>query len=258
MPCPVTRPDCPLFRTGCPQHGTGEQPEIARRQHEAADRIRHMALIHHTTLKPTKLELLSTWLPTRPWYQGGAGAPELTKAGGFRLDDPEGEVGIEFMVAGDTSGAVPAAYLVPLTYRAAPLDGAEHALVGTMEHGVLGQRWAYDGCHDPVLLAQLLALIEGRAQAQAQSLTDTPDHEVTHSYTGDSPALESPLSTATDTADATELRTADGKLLRLHRVLHPAPLPPEGVLGHVAGAWQAADDSRVRAVFVSLHATSRS
>ncbi|WP_406349198.1 1,4-alpha-glucan branching protein [Streptomyces sp. NBC_01597] len=217
-----------------------------------------MALIHHTTLKPTKLELLSTWLPTRPWYQGGAGAPELTKAGGFRLDDPEGEVGIEFMVATDTSGAAPAAYLVPLTYRAAPLDGAEHALVGTMEHGVLGKRWAYDGCHDPVLLAQLLALIEGRAQAQAQSLTDTPDHEVTHSYTGDSPTLESPLSAATDTADATELRTADGKLLRLHRVLDPAPLPPEGVLGHVAGAWQAADDSRARAVFVTLHATSRS
>ena len=25
-----------------------------------------MAVIHHTTLKPTKLDLLTAWLPTRP------------------------------------------------------------------------------------------------------------------------------------------------------------------------------------------------
>ena len=99
-----------------------------------------MAVIHRTTLKPTKLELLTSWLPSRPWYRGGAGEPTLTKAGGFRLDDPQGEVGIEFMVVTDSSGPQPVAYLVPLTYRGAPLDGAEHAVVGTMEHGVLGQR----------------------------------------------------------------------------------------------------------------------
>ena len=212
-----------------------------------------MAFIHHTTLKPTKLELLTTWLPTRPWYQGGPATPELTKAGGFRLDDPEGEVGIEFMVATDASGPAPVAYLVPLTYRGAPLDGAEHALVGTMEHGVLGKRWAYDGCHDPVLLAELLALIEGRAQAMAQSITDTPDHEVTRSCTAATSMIETPLSTPTDTAVSTELHTADGKLLRVHRVPSPTPLPPEGVLGHVTGAWQATVDTRARAVFVTLH-----
>ncbi|MEV6594655.1 hypothetical protein AB0N36_43065 [Streptomyces acidicola] len=48
-----------------------------------------MAVIHCTTLKPTKLELLTSWLPSRPWY-GGAGAPEPARAGGFRLDDPDG------------------------------------------------------------------------------------------------------------------------------------------------------------------------
>ncbi|NUS05568.1 MAG: 1,4-alpha-glucan branching protein, partial [Nonomuraea sp.] len=127
-----------------------------------------MAVIHHTVLKPSKLELLTSWLPTRPWY---AGEPVLTKAGGFRLDDPQGEVGIEFMVVTDTSR--PATYLVPLTYRGAPLEGAEHALVGIMEHGVLGRRWAYDGCHDPVLVAQLSALIAGRVQAQDQNHSDT-------------------------------------------------------------------------------------
>ena len=29
-----------------------------------------MAVIHRTTLKPTKLELLTSWLPSRPWYRG--------------------------------------------------------------------------------------------------------------------------------------------------------------------------------------------
>ncbi|MER5752985.1 1,4-alpha-glucan branching protein [Streptomyces sp. NPDC002088] len=215
-----------------------------------------MAIIHHTTLKPTKLELLTTWLPTRPWYVGD-GAPELTKAGGFRLDDPEGEVGIEFMVAVDTSGPEPTAYLVPLTYRGAPLAGAEHALVGTMEHGVLGPRWAYDGCHDPVLYAELLALIEGRAQAMAQSITDTPDHEVARSCTGSGfPSPAWPV-TVTDDQDGTELPAPDGAALRLNRVLQPtAPdTPPQGATGHVAGAWQSPDGTRARAVFAALYTT---
>ncbi|MFF7164084.1 1,4-alpha-glucan branching protein [Streptomyces sp. NPDC008086] len=214
-----------------------------------------MAVIHDTTLKPTKLELLASWLPTRPWYVGTS-APALTRTGGFRLDDPEGEVGIEFMVATDASGADPVNYLVPLTYRGAPLEGAEKALVGTMEHGVLGPRWAYDGAHDPVLVAQLLALIEGRVQAQAQSLTDTPDHEVARFYAGDGlPSGDWPM-TATDDAEyGTRLPHRGGATLRIHRVLRPtAPdTAPPGAIGHVIGAWQSPDDTRARAVFASLH-----
>ncbi|WP_425245855.1 maltokinase N-terminal cap-like domain-containing protein [Streptomyces sp. NEAU-NA10] len=219
-----------------------------------------MAVIHHTTLKPTKLELLTSWLPTRPWYVGGAGAPRLTKAGGFRLDDPEGEVGIEFMVATDSCGPDPVHYLVPLTYRGAPLDGAEHALVGTMEHGVLGPRWAYDGCHDPVLVTQLLALFEGRVQAQAQSVSDAPDREVTRSHTGEGLPSPAAFTTAADDETGTELRASDGTTLRLHRVLRPTldgpPLLPQGATGHVAGAWQMPDDTRARALFAVLHTTS--
>lgn len=206
-----------------------------------------MAIIHNTTLKPTKLELLTAWLPTRPWYVG-SGAPELTRAGGFRLDDPEGEVGIEFMVALDTSGPEPVAYHVPLTYRAAPLPDADHALVGTMEHGVLGPRWAYDGTHDPVLRSALLALFEGRAQPQAQSVSDTPDHEVTHSYAGS--GLPAGPAQVTENQDGTELSLADGTVLAVHRVL--SPTAPEGAAGHVSGAWAAPDGTRARAVFASL------
>lgn len=37
--------------------------------------------------------------------------------------------------------ARPTTYHVPMAYRGAPLPGAEHALVGTSRHGVLGKRW---------------------------------------------------------------------------------------------------------------------
>ncbi|TDC26251.1 1,4-alpha-glucan branching protein [Streptomyces sp. 8K308] len=209
-----------------------------------------MAVIHRTTLTPTKLALLTSWLPSRPWYRGGAGEPELAKAGGFRLDDPEGEVGIEFMVVTDASAARPTAYLVPLTYRGAPLDGAEHALVGTMEHGVLGRRWAYDGCHDPVAVAQLLALVEGRVEAQKQSVSDTIDREIARAYRGDGTDFTG--AAVVDDQEGTELRAPDGTTLRLCRVLEGASLPPQGAAGHVAGAWQLPDGTGVRGLFAAL------
>jgi hypothetical protein len=217
-----------------------------------------MAVIHHTTLKPTKLDLLTAWLPSRPWYRGAA-EPELAKAGGFRLDDPQGEVGIEFMVVTDASGPQPVAYLVPLAYRGVPLEGTEHALVGTMEHGVLGQRWAYDGCHDPVLVAQLVALIEGRAQAQDQNVSDTPAREVVVSRTGEG-SFSSGF-TATDDREGTTLTTPQGQVLRLHRALQPVAdglvALPQGATGHVAGSWEAPDGTRAQGAFAVLHGGSR-
>ncbi|POX39481.1 1,4-alpha-glucan branching protein [Streptomyces sp. Ru73] len=214
-----------------------------------------MALIHQTTLRPTKLELLTDWLPTRPWYRGGSDAPVLEKSGGFRLDDPEGEVGIEFMVATDTRGPERTAYLAPLTYRGAPLAEAERALIGTTEHGVLGKRWVYDGCHDPVLVIELLALIEGRAPAMAQSITDTPDHEVTRSHTGAPFTLDGFTPEPADGRDGTRVPVPGGTL-HVHRVLAPVdeqpPVPRQGALGHVATGWQGPDGTRLRAVLMTL------
>jgi hypothetical protein len=142
-----------------------------------------MATIHTgTTLSPSKLELLADWLPRQPWYRRRA-QPVLARAGGFRLDDPAGEVGIEVMVVTDEGSG--AAYSVPLTYRAAPLAGAEAGLIGTTEHGVLGTRWVYDGEHDPVAMAQLLAFAGGRVQAQHQSRSDTVDPSVGRTWSGE-------------------------------------------------------------------------
>ncbi|WP_344425419.1 maltokinase N-terminal cap-like domain-containing protein [Pseudonocardia ailaonensis] len=133
-----------------------------------------MAIVHRTILTPTKLELLAAWLPGQDWYRG-IGDPALTKAGGFRLDDPAGEVGIELMIVTDTASPDVDAYLVPLAYRAAPAGGTP---VGTMEHGVLGLRHTYDGPTDPVLRAQARALLRGEVLPQAQSESNTVDRTV--------------------------------------------------------------------------------
>jgi Maltokinase N-terminal cap domain len=111
-----------------------------------------------TTLTPSKEELLTTWLPTQPWYVWPGREPELTKVGGFRVDDPANEVGIEFMAVTDGSGDQAITYHAALTYRGGPCQDTAAELIGTTEHGVLGRRWAYDGTRDLVLITQLVAL----------------------------------------------------------------------------------------------------
>ncbi|RKN45406.1 CG0192-related protein [Micromonospora endolithica] len=122
-----------------------------------------MALLHRAEIRPTKLELLEGWLPAQPWYGGGTGA-QVRRVGAYRFDDPAGEVGIETLLVRVGDGPV---HQVPLTYRGAPLPGAEDRLVGTTRHSVLGDRWVYDGCGDPVYAAALAdAVLRGTGQAQ--------------------------------------------------------------------------------------------
>lgn len=130
-----------------------------------------MAVIHNTTMHPSKLGLLRGWLPAQEWFRRGD-TLDLVRAGGFRLDDPAGEVGMEFCLVTDNGTGT--TYHVPMAYRGAPLDNADDALIGTSEHGVLGRRWIYDGACDPVLVAQALELLAGRTRAQDQDLSDTP------------------------------------------------------------------------------------
>ena len=101
-----------------------------------------MAYLHHATLVPTKKQLLTAWLPEQPWFT----TVEWDPVGSFRLDDPDGEVGMEGFLLGSADGGL----FVPVTYRGAPLAGAEEHLIGTTEHSALGTRWAYDAWGDPV------------------------------------------------------------------------------------------------------------
>ncbi|WP_326766219.1 1,4-alpha-glucan branching protein [Streptomyces sp. NBC_01591] len=218
-----------------------------------------MAVIHRTTLTPTKLELLTSWLPAQPWYRGKGQQPELARTGGFRLDDPKGEVGIEFMAVTDTSGDQPVTYQVPFSYRGAPLAGADSALIGTTEHGVLGQRWVYDGTRDPVLVAQLFALVAGEAVPQMQSTSDTPDPSVTARFDESDVKAEISSTTATDDPDGTDVLVTtapDGHrlALRINRVLRPGQETGAKALGDVTADAPLPDGTTARTAFVVVHA----
>ncbi|WP_227982178.1 maltokinase N-terminal cap-like domain-containing protein [Nocardia spumae] len=180
-----------------------------------------MAVVHRTTLRPGKLDLLTTWLPTRQWFTGTT--PQLHRGGGFRLDDPAGEVGIECMIVIDTADPARPAYHVPLTYRGAPLPGAEAALVGTSEHGVLGRRWIYDAAADPVAVAQFTALLTGAATAQDQDLSDTPARTV-------------------------ELVTADPQVSLSVRVHRTPAAAPESRRGWALSSWTDAEGAPARGI----------
>jgi hypothetical protein len=191
-----------------------------------------LAVIHHTTLVPSKLELLTDWLPRQDWWVSELSGPSLARVGGFRLDDPAGEVGIEFMVARNDAAREVTAFLVPMTYRGSALAGADEHLIGTAQHGVLGTRWIYDGTKDPVLLAQLAELIQGRVQAQAQSQSNTPDATVHAVPAAAAPGQSLSISFAR----------------RLSPAANDAGLP--GV-GEVTGLWTAPDGTLIRSLFAT-------
>ncbi|SCG70551.1 CG0192-related protein [Micromonospora humi] len=114
-----------------------------------------MALLHRAELRPSKLELLASWLPSRSWFAGDAGAP-VSRVAAYRFDDPAGAVGMETLLVRAGDGPV---LQVPLTYRGAPLAGADRFLVGVVAHSVLGRRWVYDAVGDPVYPPVLAAAV---------------------------------------------------------------------------------------------------
>ncbi|NAZ82919.1 hypothetical protein GTR02_13945 [Kineococcus sp. R8] len=128
-----------------------------------------MAVHHPATIVPTKLELLQAWVPHQPWT-GDADTSVLTRLGSYRFDDPDGEVGMETHLLATADGQV---LQVPLTYRGAPRAGADDSLITTMTHTTLGDRWIYDGCHDPVYVSALVAtVVTGGREADLYAASD--------------------------------------------------------------------------------------
>lgn len=178
-----------------------------------------MGIIHKATLSPSKQELVESWLPSRSWADGHRIAEKVAE---YRFDDPAGEVGVETILWLTEDGSV---LQTPLTYRAAPLAGAEEHLIGTTEHSVLGQRWAYDGCGDPVWAATLAAgIVTGARQSQmfveedGQRIDIPARMEVLGSGSGvDGPAITS-VDSVRDKDDVTTVRCS-GLEIDLARVV---------------------------------------
>ncbi|MCX6499733.1 MAG: hypothetical protein NTU93_13205 [Arthrobacter sp.] len=196
-----------------------------------------MAIIHQAQLHPTKMELLEGWLPQQPWFTAHGAA--LSKAGSFRFDDPDGEVGIETILV---TGA-DAVFQVPLTYRGSPLHDAGASLIGTLQHSVLGERWVYDACGDPGYVAALAAAIrtgtpqagqyldvEGRLEAIPESVVV----QVTGPVDATSPAIGAV--TARSSGTGTRVRSGDLGLLVVRRLnLAEQPAGPRALTGTWAG-----------------------
>jgi Maltokinase N-terminal cap domain len=198
-----------------------------------------MALLHRATLQPTKLELLAGWLPDRPWSRVPAGAP-VERVASFRFDDPAGAVGIETMLVRAGDGPV---HQVPLTYRDAPLDAGDRWLIGTTEHSVLGRRWVYDACGDPVYAAALAgAILTGTGQAEELVDVDgrlerrEPAMTVTGSGSGDAPVPAVSRVLRVDEGDPTRIGT-DSVSLAVVRVLDGSGTAGAPVL---TGTWPGA------------------
>jgi hypothetical protein len=165
----------------------------------------------------------------------------LTKVAGYRFDDPEGEVGVETLLvrAGD-DGPV---YQVPLTYRGAPLDGADAWLVGTSEHSVLGPRWVYDACGDPVYADVLAtAIVTGAGGAEEVEHVDgeeqrrrAPSMTVRGNGTPDTDAPPFAAIAHVEDGDPTLILT-DSVGLAVHRAIDAADGGQPG-LAVLTGTW---------------------
>lgn len=118
-----------------------------------------MAILYDADLTPSKAELVALLLDRKPW--GGSGPVDLV--GSYRFDDPDGQVGVEVHLVRREGQLLH----VPLAYRPAPLAGGENALVGTMDHSVLGDRWIYDGALDPVAVGCFERALAGDQQQAA-------------------------------------------------------------------------------------------
>ncbi len=116
-----------------------------------------IAQLYDTTIEPSKASVASDWITGQPWYRGSA--TTLQVIGSFRFVDPDGNIGIEtLMLREDGEAPQGPTYQVPLTYRGQPTNTAGE-LVGTVQHGVLGTRYVYDGAQDPAYLAELIRVV---------------------------------------------------------------------------------------------------
>ena len=216
-----------------------------------------MALLHKADITPSKIDLLSSWAPAQPWFVGEAGV-SVTNLAAYRFDDPEGEVGIETILISAGDGPV---LQVPVTYRGAPLAGADSSLITTMQHSVLGERWVYDAIGDPAYLAAVAnAALTGGHQAElsieidGQLVVREPTAVVAGSGTPGSTVVTPPAvadisirqEPGATVVTAGSLRIVVARVLGADDVL--ADLAPDSAHEVLAGTWS--DQPALRALVI--------
>lgn len=202
-----------------------------------------MAILHRATLTPSKLEILTAHLQTF------ASVRELSPAqvellGAYRFDDPAGDVGIESHLVGVGTDVV---VHVPLTYRGAPVPGAEQWLIATMDHSVLGPRWVYDACCDPVYVQELVrAILTGGTQVdQYVETEDGPILRPSSAAVSGSGVASAPVPVidsvgCTRTGDDSVI-AAGGREVVVHHVLHRERVPLDAAPSTLSGTWPGVD-----------------
>jgi hypothetical protein len=182
-----------------------------------------MAILHRAEVTPTKIELVQSWAPHQPFFEGDVES-ELSVLASFRYDDPLGEVGVETLIVRVAEDEL---LHIPVTYRGAPLDGGEPWLIGTMEHSVLGSRWVYDATGDPAYIAEMASAAFSGATEVDQFVQvdgtleprDSTAHAVGSGSVAREIAVPSPASVVSSfDGRATVVETGDLKLAIARRI----------------------------------------
>jgi 1,4-alpha-glucan branching enzyme len=198
-------------------------------------------------LDPRLQHLLAVWMPRQRWYPAKGRGVGLRLLGVLELpqatDTPTG-VDVEVLVVGLDSGDRLDVVQVPLTYRSAPLEGADVGLVGELDVDQ-GHRWVYDGPHDPAYVAALLRSLETPPTAQLPS-SGTPSRVMSREQSNTS------IVVGADRPDAT--------IVKVFRTLHPGANPDvevtaalaaggcdrvAAVRGWSSGSWAGPDGEQV-------------
>jgi hypothetical protein len=210
-----------------------------------------MATLYRATLTPPKIDLLRTWVPRQPWL-GGADVSTLEAVGAYRFDDPDGEVGMETHLLATADERI---LQVPVTYRDSPVASAESFLIATTQHSVLGERWVYDACGDPVyVLALATAILRGGRQAELEVMTDAgPERRQATTLVSGSGSPESaipPIGTVSCSSEETTTAiTASHLELTLFRTIDPNPEKgPFGGAQRLVGTWPRHDSPALLAL----------
>ncbi len=137
------------------------------------------------TMTPALSGLLGSWLPRQRWFPVKSAEFSFEPAGGLRLEAggpvnagaggaAQFEVSIVAVNYPTADGNRTDVVQVPLSFRSAPLAGAESALIGEISGGAggkAGSRWVYDGVHDPAFVAAWLELMRNGVTTPAGNAT---------------------------------------------------------------------------------------